>query len=141
MSNGIPTGTNQRAELLGFASILVAFPNTPLHVQLDSQYTLNIASNWIHSWAKANWKRKEPLKNLDIIQPMHKLLLARTQPLTFEWVKGHNKHGLNTVADVRCGEASRRSQKSGLVTGNYLDSTGATSSVKQDKMLEAFGLL
>ncbi len=115
LGNGLPEGTNQRAELLGLLSVLIHYPKTPLHLQMDSQYALNTASKWIHGWARNNWIKKDAkeIKNLDIIKPLHTVLLKRTEPVIYQWVKGHlksNEFPLNTKADIAAGEASARAK-------------------------------
>lgn len=146
LANGAPSGTNQTAELLGLISIYLSFPNTNLHLQLDSQYTLNIADKWMYGWQKAGWTRKgnEPLKNLDMVKVIYNLTMERKEKgltTVFEWVKGHGKNGyveLNDKADIQCGLAARRIRDGEL---GYLDSAGNTVSPKQDKLLEHLGLM
>lgn len=147
MRNGAPFGTNQTAELLGLLSVLVAFPGRNLHIQLDSQYTLNIASKWAKMWAKSGWRRKDgEVKNLAYVQLIHSLMLAREAAgliTTFQWVKGHRKdniYPLNTIADEKAGLGSRSSAKTLSVLGNYEDSAGNLTSKKQAQLLEAVGL-
>jgi ribonuclease HI len=145
MANGASAGTNQSAELLGLASIFLAFPKTNLLIQLDSQYTLNIADKWMHGWAKAGWTRKgnEPLKNLDIVKIIYKLSEARRESgliTEFQWVKGHGKNGfyeLNDRADIQCGLSARRARDGENV---YLDSAGNLESAKQTYLLDKLGL-
>lgn len=141
MRNGLDTGTNNNAELLGFASILIAFPATDLHVQLDSQYTLNIADKWLWGWAAKNWVKKDgEIKNLQIVKLMHHLLLQRKSrgvSINYEWVKGHqtkNPDSLNNIVDRLAGESSKNAKagKDDL----YLDSLGNTESAKQARLLE-----
>lgn len=146
LANGAPSGTNQTAELLGLISIYLSFPNTNLHLQLDSQYTLNIADKWMYGWQKAGWTRKgnEPLKNLDMVKVIYKLTMDRKEKgliTEFEWVKGHGKNGyveLNDRADICCGKAARRIRDGEI---GYLDSAGNTTSPKQDKLLDHLGLM
>ncbi len=141
MRNGLHTGTNNNAELLGFASILIAFPTTDLHVQLDSQYTLNIADKWLWGWAAKNWVKKDgEIKNLQIVKLMHHLLLQRKErgvSIEYEWVKGHQTKqpdSLNNIVDRLAGESSKNAKvgKDDL----YLDSLGNTESMKQERLLE-----
>lgn len=140
MANGAASGTNQSAELLGLISIFLAFPKTNLFIELDSQYTLNIADNWMHGWARAGWTRKgQEIKNLEIVKVIYSLSGTRKKnglSTEFKWVKGHGKNGfheLNDRADIQCGLAARRI-RAGEV--GYLDSAGNTSSAKQQKVLE-----
>lgn len=143
LSNGLPEGTNQRAELLGLLSALIAFPNQPIHLQMDSQYALNTASKWVHNWARNNWTKadKKPISNLDIIIPLHTVLTKRTAPVTYQWVKGHlknNQYPLNVEADLRAGQASARAK---LITDPtnfniYEDSTGTTFNKNQQYIVD-----
>lgn len=139
MANGAASGTNQSAELLGLASIFLAFPKTNLFIELDSQYTLNIADNWMHGWARAGWTRKgAEIKNLEIVKVIYNLSANRKKnglSTEFKWVKGHGKNGfheLNDRADIKCGEASRKARDG---ENPYLDSGGGTASSRQEKLL------
>lgn len=144
MRNGMSTGTNNIAELLGLVSILAAFPQKNLHIQLDSQYTLNIADKWVWGWAAKNWQKKDgEIKNLETVVLIHGLLLNRRKnrlQTDYEWVKGHQTKqpdSLNNIVDRLAGESSAAARDGGIV---YLDSAGNTSSKKQEKMLSlAFG--
>jgi len=143
LSNGLPEGTNQRAELLGLLSVLITYPKTPLHLQMDSQYALNTASKWIYGWAKNDWIKgdQKPIKNLDIIKPLYTVLTKRTDAVIYQWVKGHlksNAFPLNTVADVRAGEASARAK---LITDFtnfdvYQDSQGNVENKNQKYLVD-----
>lgn len=146
MGNGAPSGTNQSAELLGLISIFLAFPKTNLHLQLDSQYTLNIADKWMYGWQKAGWTRKgnEPVKNLEIVKVIYELTAMRKEAklkTEFEWVKGHGKAGhfpLNLVADEQAGIAARKMREGEVC---YLDSAGNTSSEKQERLLRHLNMM
>lgn len=131
-ANGYRSGTNQIAELLGFLAVLKAFPNTNLHVQLDSQYTMNIASKWMWGWAKNNWVKKGgPIKNLNIIKAIHAELVRRQKSnvsIEYEWVKGHNGHDLNEVVDVEARNAAIRVRDKKKA---YKDSAGNPDSSRQ----------
>lgn len=139
MRNGLPTGTNNLAELFGFISILAAFPTSNLHVQLDSQYTLNIADKWVWGWAKRGWVKKDgEIKNLETVKLLHALMLQRKErglTTDFEWVKGHQSKtpdSLNNIVDRLAGESSAAARDGGML---YLDSSGNLESKKQEKML------
>ena len=139
MANGAVSGTNQSAELLGLASIFLAFPKTDLFIELDSQYTLNIADNWMHGWARAGWTRKgAEIKNLEIVKVIYNLSATRRKNglyTEFKWVKGHGKNGfheLNDRADIKAGESARKARSG---ENPYLDSGGGLSSPRQEKLL------
>lgn len=145
MRNGHPVGTNNSAELLGFASILAAFPGKNLHVQLDSQYTLNMADKWLWGWAAKNWTKKGgEIKNIEIVKLIHALLVQRRErglSTAYEWVKGHQvktPDSLNNIVDKLAGESSAAARDGG---GLYLDSAGNVESQKQAKLLTLSGLI
>lgn len=135
-ANGAPSGTNQIAELLGFLAVLKAFPTTDLHVQLDSQYTMNIAETWMWGWARNGWTKKGgDIKNLNIVKAIHAELIRRKQAgvsITYEWVKGHNGHDLNEIVDERAREAAEKSKKK---QPPYLDSVGNKNSARQNSVV------
>jgi ribonuclease HI len=139
-ANGIKTGTNQVAELIGLLSVFYAFPSTDLHIQLDSQYALNITTKWMHSWRKNGWYRDEKqtqaVSNLIIVKALYEAMRIRKQKnlvTTFEWVKGHAVNKLNNRADKEAQAAARRVQAGKTA---YLDSQKNTSSERQARMLE-----
>jgi ribonuclease HI len=61
----------------------------------DSQYVINTMSQWVWGWEKKGWRKK--LANLDIIQPMHEL--RKSLQIDWKWVRGHNNHYWNEMAD------------------------------------------
>lgn len=145
LANGAPSGTNQTAELMGLISIFLSFPTTNLHLQLDSQYTLNIADKWMYGWQKAGWTRKgDEIKNLEMVKIIYNLTMARKAKglvTKFEWVKGHGKNGyvpLNDKADIEAGKGARR-MRDGEIP--YLDSAGNTESPRQKEVLDYLGLM
>ena len=140
LSNGFWTGTNQRAELWGLLSVLLAHPTGNIKIQMDSQYALNIGESWAAKWAKQGWtlKGNRPVQNLDLVMPIYEQVSIRTDPLEFEWVKGHSGHGLNEEADKRAREGSKRASK---VSGDvesltlYRDVKGRHSNKFQNRMM------
>lgn len=139
-ANGLPSGTNQTAELLGLISVLVAFPNRHLHLQMDSQYAMNIATKWMTGWKRKGWKTAggKAVANLEHVKFLDALLedrRNRKMTATFEWVKGHNGHDLNEVCDVQAQVAARKEAKK---VHSYADSSGNEKSPKQDRLREKF---
>lgn len=145
LSNGFYTGTNQRAELWAIWSVLRFHPKGDYTIQMDSQYALNIVEKWAPGWERKGWRKADgkPVMNLDLVKPILELKRAHQGKLTFEWVKGHrtdNAFPLNTTADLRAGEASRRAAKAtknleGSLT-TYLDSKGRTTMAQEIKFME-----
>lgn len=107
-----PSGTNQVAELWGLLSVLRDFPDVPLVVQMDSEYARKIAVEWAPGWARRNWRTKsgEPVKNLALVQMIHRRMTARIHPIRLVHVPGHdrgNRWPLNTLADQYAAQAAQ----------------------------------
>lgn len=92
--------TNNRMELLAAINSLAALKRS-CHVSLttDSEYVRKGITEWIIQWKKRGWRNssKQPIKNVDLWQ----LLDAEAQRHSIEWhwVKGHNGHPENELAD------------------------------------------
>jgi ribonuclease HI len=111
-------GTNQIGELLGVVLALTDHPDVELEIQCDSSYAIGCATTWKKGWQRNNYvnSQRKTVSNLEIIRELHQLIDARTAPLTFTKVKGHdlsNKWPLNTAVDVVCGLAAVATQQSG----------------------------
>ena len=131
-SNGFWTGTNQRAELWGLLSVLISFPDDKLHLQMDSEYALKTASEWAPRWAAKGWRIKGDRRpvNLDLIRPIYDLVSQRTEPIEWEWVKGHAGHRLNAIADQRATEASALAKS--IIEGTEEDNERASLTLFRD---------
>lgn len=78
---GITEGTtNNREELKALIYCLTTiqelYPDEKCVIYSDSAYVVNIATIWIHSWAKKGWRKadKKPIENLDLVQELYSLL-------------------------------------------------------------------
>ncbi|MFV8834763.1 ribonuclease HI [Aquisalimonas sp.] len=100
LCGGEPETTNNRMELLAAINALKALKR-PCHVVIttDSQYVRNGITQWLPNWKKRGWKTadRKPVKNADLWQALD----AETQRHTveWEWVRGHNGHAENEIAD------------------------------------------
>ncbi len=117
---GRPAGTNQIGELLAVVLALTDHPDAALEIQCDSSYAIGCATTWKKGWQRNNYinSQKKIVANLEIIRQLHQLLDARTAPVGFTKVKGHdlsNKWPLNTAVDVVCGRAAEATQAAGTV--------------------------
>lgn len=87
--------TNNRGELLGFAHVLAhlvrAKTTGPVEIVSDSQYVLNTVTKYYPTRLRDGDGRKEPLKNLDLLELCRSLLesLATTAIVRLRWVKAH----------------------------------------------------
>jgi ribonuclease HI len=75
----------------------------------DSQYCINGFSIWVHNWSKNGWKsgRKE-IKNRDLWEEAFELLNNHQHDFEFKWIRGHQGHVWNELADKVAGEQSRK---------------------------------
>jgi ribonuclease HI len=113
---GDPVGTNQIGELQAVVLALADHPDDELEIQCDSSYAIGCATTWKRGWQRNNYinSQKKVVSNLDIIRRLHALLDARTAPVVFTKVKGHdlaNRWPLNTAVDVVCGRAAVAAQE------------------------------
>ncbi|MCI0776813.1 MAG: ribonuclease HI [Chloroflexi bacterium] len=95
--------TNNRMELKALIEgykILQA--DEVVDVFTDSQLCVNTITKWADSWKKKGWtrgKKREPVKNLDLVQELYELAQAR--PLAkLQWIKGHAGMRWNEYADA-----------------------------------------
>lgn len=111
-----PVGTNQVAELWGLLSVLRDFPDVPLLIQLDSEYARKVAVTWAPRWALSGWRTagKQPVKNLALVQAIHRRMTVREQPVRMVHVPGHdraNRWPLNTLADKYAATAAQHARQ------------------------------
>ena len=101
LSQGLPSTTNNRMELLAVITALEAL-NTACKVDLysDSKYVIDaIQKGWAVKWRSKNWMRtpKEPAKNPDLWERL--LNLLEVHEVAFHWVKGHATNENNNRCD------------------------------------------
>lgn len=109
-AGGERSGTNQIAELRALLEALKAHPGPePMIIESDSQYAIKCASEWLPGWKRKGWKTATgaPVKNLDLVQAIDRVLAERSGPVRFRWVRGHVGNHFNEVADKLAGEAAR----------------------------------
>ncbi|STX51324.1 ribonuclease HI [Legionella busanensis] len=93
--------TNNRMELTAAIKALQALKR-PCTVELytDSQYLRQGMTTWLMGWKKNGWRnsKKEPVKNADLWQQLDEL--ANQHKINWHWVRGHNGHYENELADA-----------------------------------------
>lgn len=93
--------TNNRMELTAAIKALEALKR-PCQVELytDSQYLRQGMTSWLLGWKTKGWKnsKKEAVKNADLWQQLDEL--ATKHMINWHWVKGHNGHYENELADA-----------------------------------------
>jgi len=72
----------------------------------DSQYLVKGMRDWVPGWKARGWRRKVgPIENLALWQEADEL--AQAHRVTWQWVRGHNKHPQNEYADHLATRAAR----------------------------------
>lgn len=101
-SKGYKGVTNNKMELLAIiiALIFVKEPLESLEIRTDSQYVIGCAT--------MGWKRKKNVKLWnkfdEIFKEKQKLI---SNPITFNWVKGHSNNEFNNICDEIAVAASK----------------------------------
>ena len=100
LHGGEQTTTNNRMELMAAIRGLQALKE-PCRVRLttDSQYVKQGISEWLVKWKQNGWKTasRDPVKNQDLWQMLDEE--TRRHDVQWHWVKGHNGHAENELAD------------------------------------------
>ena len=97
---GEPHTTNNRMELQAAISALEALTRPcRVAVTTDSEYVKKGITEWVHNWKKRGWKTadRKPVKNADLWQALD--AAAARHEVTWHWVRGHNGHAENEMAD------------------------------------------
>ena len=92
--------TNNRMEMTAVIEGLLALKRPcQVTLYLDSEYVRKGITEWIHGWKARGWKTadKSPVKNVDLWQELDALL--PDHEIAWHWVRGHNGHPGNELAD------------------------------------------
>ncbi|KAF9922543.1 hypothetical protein FBU30_007329 [Linnemannia zychae] len=95
--------TNQRAEIMAvYRALQVCGSDTiPVEIRSDSQYTINIVTQWGENWMRNGWKRSDggQVLHRDIIEPLLMLIKNRPGPIKWTHVRSHIGTFGNEMAD------------------------------------------
>jgi len=104
--------TNIRMEGLALIAALQHAAGASCEIWSDSEFWINVITKWAAAWERNGWAKKDgEIKNLDIVRvvyPLYKRSQAR-----LVWVRGHNNHELNELADHWANEARKRRKEFG----------------------------
>ena len=92
---GCKTTTNNQMEMMAVIEAIEYIPSKTITIYSDSQYVINGATKWMHTWASKNWNVSKA--NLDLWKTMYRLLKEKT--VDFKWVKGHSGDYMNDLVD------------------------------------------
>ena len=89
--------TNQEMEISAVLNALKAVKNKNIDINLysDSKYALDGMSDWMHGWAKKQWKKE--IKHKNIWQEIYNLY--NLLKINCVWVKGHSDNLYNERCD------------------------------------------
>lgn len=98
---GEPDTTNNRMELTAVIEALRCLKR-PCRIRIvtDSQYVQKGVEEWLEGWKRKHWKTAagKPVANRDLWEILD-LELAR-HAVSWEWVRGHQGHAGNELADT-----------------------------------------
>lgn len=99
--------TNIRMEGYAIMAALRHADGQACEIYTDSEFWINVITKWSLAWEAKGWKKSGgPIKNLDIVQevcPMY-----RSSQATLIWVRGHQGHEGNELADHWANEARKK---------------------------------
>jgi ribonuclease HI len=137
-----PATTNNRMAL---RSVIEAFraishKGTAFRVVFttDSRYIVDGMSQWVHDWARRDWKRKSgPIENLALWQEA--VAAVNDHAVEWRWVRGHAGHAQNEYANhLAIRAATEQTQSAGLVDSGYDAWAARVSGAASTMRLEAF---
>ena len=111
-----PATTNNRMALRSAIEALriLSRKGKQLNVEFtsDSQYLVKGMRDWVSGWKARGWRRKDgPIENLGLWREADEL--AQVHRISWQWVRGHNKHPQNEYADHLATRAARDLTTSG----------------------------
>ena len=104
--------TNNRMELTAAIRALHSLKEScKVELHTDSQYLQKGITLWIIGWKKRHWKKSDnkPVKNSDLWIELDKE--AGRHQIHWHWVKAHNGHHDNELADALANQAIDELQK------------------------------
>jgi ribonuclease HI len=87
--------TNNRAELQAIYVALIQIKKQynykKIYIYTDSQYCISSLTKDVLNWEKNGWinAKKQPVKNQDIIKPLHNIIKKQRDKIVFVHVKAH----------------------------------------------------
>lgn len=99
--------TNIRMEGLAIIAALKDAAEAECEIYSDSEFWIKVVTVWSLPWEANGWKKKGgEIKNLDIVKEICELYRRSNAKLV--WVRGHNGHDGNELADHWANEARKQ---------------------------------
>ncbi len=90
--------TNIRMEGMALIAAMKLAGAEKCEIHTDSEFWVNVLTKWAPGWAAKGWRKSSgPIKNLELVQEAY-ALYTTVQPKLI-WVRGHNGHEQNELAD------------------------------------------
>ena len=102
--------TNQQMEMLAVLEALEAFSAHPVEIISDSAYVINgMTQRWYEKWRLNGWRssQKKPVANQSLWEALIEVVEARTLPVFWTHVRGHQGIEGNEAADRLAGRARK----------------------------------
>jgi len=137
-----PATTNNRMALRSVIEAFraIAHKGTAFRVVFttDSRYIVDGMSQWVHDWARRDWKRKSgAIENLALWQEA--VAAVNGHAVEWRWVRGHAGHAQNEYANhLAIRAATEQTQSSGLVDSGYDAWAARVSGAASTMRMEAF---
>ncbi len=110
ITGGEDNTTNIRMEGKAIIAALEDAAGENCEIYTDSEFWINVITKWSLAWEKNGWKKKGgEIKNLDIVKEV--VPLYRQSNATLVWVRGHNGHDGNELADEWANKARQEHLK------------------------------
>lgn len=116
--------TNNRMEMMAAVQVLESLGDkAQVTIFTDSQYLKKGITEWVAGWKRRGWitREKTPVKNQDLWQRLDEL--NKHHNVTWRWVRGHNGHRENEIADELAGKGRLEFMTSGA-TNNFKQKLG-----------------
>jgi ribonuclease HI len=114
-----PSTTNNRMEMKAvLEGLKLIDEGSDVIVECDSQYVCKGIRLWMPNWRRKNWKNAagDDVKNRDLWEEIDEAIQRHTR-VTMLWVRGHDGHAANELADKLAGEAARAAMEETLLMG------------------------
>lgn len=114
---GEPATTNNRMELMAAIRALELLREPcRVTVHTDSTYVMKGLTEWLRGWKRRGWRTGDgkPVKNQELWQRLE--AAAARHQVEWRWVRGHNGHVENELADRLANEGLDKAQRGEVST-------------------------
>lgn len=101
------SSTNIRMEAEALIAAMKEAGGEPCQIHTDSEFWINVITKWAPGWKEKGWKKssKGEIQNLDLVKEA--LETYENSQAELVWVKAHNGHDQNELADEWANKARK----------------------------------